>query len=1135
MNPKRGDHMAMKKCMLLGIICFILCFPSVILSEDTELFGGATINVPPNVLIIFDTSGSMAWEAPVIAASTPTYNPSYTYSGTYLKKYVYYKSGSSWNNTFRDIGTDGTVESTEIACDDARYALNTYGHWQGYIYTSGTRDCGGSTLRNLRTGNYLNYCSTYSVTTQVKLTLAKNTIKNLIETTNGVRFGIMRFGNNRGRTDSQEQGGRLVAPIKDRTTTAEKEVLKTQIDALTADGSTPLAETLAEAGLYFARKPSWWNSGVDYGIPSTYGGTEHAIQWRCQKNYIIIMTDGASTRDRDKIGTTTYLNGKIIGDYDKDVPSKHSSEYTYKVDSTEYDYDDNGSDYLDDVAKFLYDEDILNSDVVDASGVKTFNDTADNSKFAKQNIITYTIGFDTDQPLLTRAADSSHGQGHYYTTASNISLSDIFEEIIGDILETNAQFVAPVVPVNRMNRTYADNGLYMGIFSPESSTPGLWRGNIKKFGFNREGEIIQRDGVTPATDENGAILPGAHSAWVEVQGLEGMTVDKGGAGAVLLNQTSRTFKTYNPNASTADKNITMTTTDLNSSPLDTNFPISYTDLGLTSVTERDDLMKFVTASGIYSPLSTATDKRPREWILGDIVHSQPAILYDRTNNRNVIFVGANDGFMHCFVDNDKGIPSGEFLNVLSDDEVSEAWAFIPWDILPNLKYLPPELATDHITGDSNHDFYVDGSPTVYRTGGNTYLAFGLRRGGKNIFTGTELDNQYFILNISTYTSPTFATSIPKNILGSEQLGQSWCAPRFCTIRTGNGTNDKADVLLLTGGYDTNQDNANPGASDTKGRALFAVNAADGTFNSHVNFNHNNYGKMKYCMVDLKSYDDDDDGCDDVIYTPSVGGDLFVFESKKHMTGTTYTYDGVWSHRLLFQAQNRGSTSKLRKFFYAPGIAQEVWGDWVYIGSGDREHPSDLTGDETSPSIPTYNRLYAIKNTCPQTWSDDTPITDSNLIDVTDDLLQSSAATDAQKAALLSQLEAGSGWFFDLDHAGEKIVSSPLVYNKVVYFSTFTPTSSGISSTDDYCSSGTGAGTGRLYAVDYKTGNAVFADFDGDSSTLTKDDRSVNLGSGIPPQPSLVITEKGAFIVTGSDIRDTREKRSMTRYYWLKQQ
>ena len=125
------------------------------------------------------------------------------------------------------------------------------------------------------------------------------------------------------------------------------------------------------------------------------------MQQRCQKNYIILMTDGEPTKDRDhRLYDTAYINGDIIGDQDGDHASPcsgFSREYWYRDDDgTCHNYDDDGSDYLDDVAKYLHDKDC--------------NPTmGDGTSFDKQNIVTFTIGFKSNQDLLQRTA--THGGG----------------------------------------------------------------------------------------------------------------------------------------------------------------------------------------------------------------------------------------------------------------------------------------------------------------------------------------------------------------------------------------------------------------------------------------------------------------------------------------------------------------------------------------------------------------------------------------------------------------------------------------------------------------------------------------------------------------------------------------------------
>ena len=135
---------------------------------------------------------------------------------------------------------------------------------------------------------------------------------------------------------------------------------------------------------------------------------------------------------------------------------------------------------------------------------------------------------------------ATNGGGQYYTTNSAGGLSAAFEEIMCfDIADVNAVFVSPVVPVSRMNRTYAGNSLYVGFFKPDNS--GRWSGNIKKYGLDSDGGIIDEFGVA-ATLSDGAIKNNATSYWSSSP--DGPNVLMGGAGGVLLEQASRNLYTY---------------------------------------------------------------------------------------------------------------------------------------------------------------------------------------------------------------------------------------------------------------------------------------------------------------------------------------------------------------------------------------------------------------------------------------------------------------------------------------------------------------------------------------------------------------------------------------------------------------
>jgi type IV pilus assembly protein PilY1 len=79
-----------------------------------------------------------------------------------------------------------------------------------------------------------------------------------------------------------------------------------------------------------------------------------------------------------------------------------------------------------------------------------------------------------------------------------------------------------------------------------------------------------------------------------------------------------------------------------------------------------------------------------------------------------------------------------------------------------------------------------------------------------------------------------------------------------------------------------------------------------------------------------------------------------------------------------------------------------------------------------------NRIYAVKND----WTATSPLTETDLVDVTSNLIQ--LGTAEQKEQVRNDLNAKKGWFIRLLNAGEKVVASPRVYGGVVYFTTYTP-------------------------------------------------------------------------------------------------
>jgi type IV pilus assembly protein PilY1 len=944
---------------------------------------------------MFDNSGSMNQEI-----QTALYDPtiSYPIHRDIDPGAVFYLTRSRRWQIFKGSTAD-------ISCESARVALETSGFYNGRIRWNGS--CGGRVTRYLRTGNYRNYLlEVGGEGPRPKLEIAKEITKDFVMTTHGVRLGVMVF--------NHDEGGRIQHPVQEMSETSRR-ALCDSIDAIEADTWTPLAESLYEAGLYFKGEPSYFNGKGSHTSP---------IQHWCQNNYVIIVTDGEPTKDRNPILQTIGSSGDTDGDGHEPGGAD------------EIKYDSEGSDYLDDVCEYLYDTDLR----------------ADLSE--KQNIITYTIGFSISTQLLEDAAEN--GGGRYYDCYNARELSEVFQEIFQRILEDSSSYTAPVVPISQMQKTTSDSKIYLALFEPSENA--FWAGNIKKFGLVMEdqlaldlqvGDVVDVNG-NAATDATGYILDTAVSRWGAGE-PDGGYVQAGGVGQVLLTRTTpRSLHTYLGHTTVlADPSNAFVLDNSSITPERLGF-----DEGETSA--RDRLIRFIHGHDAYDEDGDSDTDEKRRWILGAFLHSRPEIVhYDDATT--VIFAGANDGMLHAFDD-----ATGE-----------ELWAFIPPDLLGKLKSLRGTTL----------EYYVDGSPRAVvmdldldgsiepEEGDQVILVFGERRGG----------NHYYALDVSDPTSPLLLWDISPAAhhddddddddgMGSEfaEMGQSWCTPVFGRIAYGNRL-----VAFLSGGYDTNQDDDPVLVNDTMGRGLYIVELATGDLLWKYTY-HEDPDMLWSIPSDVAALDTTDNGFIDRLYVGDTGGRLWRYDIGARNPEQ-------WTARLLFDANLQDDGRQ--KIFYPPDVTLEENYAFLFFGTGDRAHPKNET---------VLNRVYAIKD-----LDSGAVISEDSLVDVTNDLLQDPDTDDDVKALIREDLNSGNGWFIRLEErVGEKVLAPPMVFFGVAYFTTFSPTQG---SADDPCY--VGEGHGQLYALDYKTGEAVInLDTENDpvgGITLGRSDRSLDIGSGIP--------------------------------------
>jgi type IV pilus assembly protein PilY1 len=973
---------------LVPSLCFLFTITSF--AHDTDLYMASGQGVEPNILIIFDNSGSMNDEVQAYFYDTSTtYDPLVVPQAN--RDTVYYRVFfGGWKLFANSI--------SNIACLSAQTALINNGHWEGNTNSS----C-SSQYQTLRTGNYRNYLATVGGSEYVpKLTIAKRVITDFLNTMNGVRVGVMVF--NKAVNDNSE-GGHLQSAIKSLNDTNRSQ-LKTDVNNIVAETWTPLAETLYEAGLYFKGNSSYFNPGVVYTSP---------LQFYCQRNYVIIITDGDSTRDRNSILATA------IGDQDSDGREPGGAhEVHYIVDGQ----DMLGTDYLDDVAKYLYETDLSSSFT------------------GQQNIITYTIGFtfQSQHNLLERAATAGHGRYFYSENAQ--SLSDAFQNIVDEILAKSSSFVAPLVPVSRFERTTAGDKIYLAIFQPVKD--GMWVGNIKKFGVAQEndplsgiyiGDIIDANG-SMALDKDGQILSTAKSFWT-ISNMDGGDVEKGGVGEVLMNRSSsRNIYTYVDWVTTTNPNLT----DSSNAFTKDNVSITPEKLGVSTTTDKNNLIDYVHGYDAYDDNGNGNTSEKRDWILGSFLHSRPLIIHYGT--RSVIFTGSNDGMLHAFDDSDG----------------SELWAFIPPNLLNKLQALHADVI----------ESFVDGSPKAYisyDTSGQinqAILIVGQRRGG----------DHYYALDITDPLFPKYLWKTSPDMLGYAELGQTWSSPVIGKIAYNNDTGEKW-VMFIGGGYDGNQDNDPIIVPDSKGRAIYVVDVLDGSLIWRYS-NAENSEEMTYSIPsDITIVDTNGDRKIDRLYVGDMGGRIWRFDIG--VPDTTQ-----WEGKIIFKSNQL--TDDRRKIFYPPDVTLEKDSgnyEMLFFGTGDREHPKESAN---------VNRLYSVKDK-----NSLTVLTENDLVDVTQDLLQDPSTSPTDQTAILNALDNKEGWYIKLDqNPGEKCLSNPVVYSGVVYYTTFAPT---FGTETDPCF--VGEGTGKFYALKYRTGNAVFNLDDSLDGIISRSDRSTIIGTGIP--------------------------------------
>ncbi len=1011
---------------------------------------------------------------------------------------------------------------------------------------------GGANNLTLYSANYVNYKNAPLADDELEwvshFDQVRTAIAGVVAENSAVNISMMVLDQlDDGALDPGNEGGGILYEMQDGADPRGNFI--PQMWSLSAQGRTPLSEAYYEALLYYGGK------SVDYGTTAnpplvgsatTPANTEYVspIELSCQKNYIIVVSNGKATDDEINATRQAVLgaDGFATGRCSANTPNNIADDNVH-VETLAGGVSSDGlttDNCLDELAYWA-----ANNDVAEL---------AIDAHDGDQNITTHTVGFgydevvDIDQKageqLLRDTADQ--GGGTFYEASSSEQLKEVFDDIILNALAINSTFSSPAVSVNAFNRSTHIEDLYFTLFKPTDGN--RWEGNLKKYQLNFFVDTADVDGDGDTTErlpfiadalgnaavdsETGFFDTDAKSYWSS--SVDGEEVSAGGAANRLpANPSQRKVYTYTGaytgvapsvtgNLNSGANEVDNTNTVLTDAMLDITTETSDGEVMPTGSTTpyREALINWAAGYDALSEFGVTDSYDDARFQMGDPLHAEPALVqYSEIgladdNADLVAFTATNDGYLHA-IDVSNG---------------NELWSFIPQELLPNLKIAMEDTGGDKLYG-------LDGSvvPWIYDHNGDgdvlddadhVYLYISMRRGGKNIYA----------LDVSDQDSPVLMWVIKGGEGSYTELGQTWSTVNIGKVKD-NGT--EKTVLVFGGGYDEDQDNAAVTAEDSEGRTVYIADATTGerlwTAGADANTPTAN---MDYSIpARINVIDISGDGYIDRLYAVDMGGQMFRFDidnaSSSALSGSIIG-GRIADLADASTAVAERTAANARRFFYPPDIALINADDGPYHGlvltSGYRAHPLD---DEI------HDRIYMIKdrNTGPITAvtaynynsAATGPLREADLQNATSNLAGGDGTNDAARVTELANLTSAEGWYIYLDDEdnpgswlGEKGLAESLIIEGVAIVTTYTP------NLDVSNSCTPNIGLGKIYFLNILDATPAFPrDLD------ARSERHVELTrGGIPSTPNVVITDGGVpTLCVGTECQAADFGLGVRKTYW----
>ena len=398
----------------------------------------------------------------------------------------------------------------------------------------------------------------------------------------------------------------------------------------------------------------------------------------------------------------------------------------------------------------------------------------------------------------------------------------------------------------------------------------------------------------------------------------------------------------------------------------------------------------------------------RYWKLGDIDHSNPVVVgppdknsslmgetgYSdfadaNVNRTKVVYIGSNDGMIHCF-----RVTNGE-----------ELWGFIPYNLLPRLKemFIPNGYSPGYHL---DRKVYVDGSPSVadvyYGSQWRTVLICGQGKGYGSSLAGGR--NYYFALDVTNPADPQ-----PLWEFTHSTVGETWSVPAIARAGLSAGP---TWVAFMGSGYD------NDGVSTVIGNRFYAIkieptrtsssNSVQATLRTpytFANFNTNaNPQPVGFRFTNIPNaipgsptaFDLNEDGNVESVYFGDLDGRLYKLNTTNANPTSWPTPPAIYTD----------------KYHYPIITKPAVWMDTtrgsttprVYFGTG---------GDDAAPADNYYYAFISL-------------IDDGSASPVAEWYLGQPSYMPASWSVSTDQGDLG---------VGEKVWADPVISDSIIYFST----------------------------------------------------------------------------------------------------